>query len=150
MAWTDEAVATLRRLADEGRSARAIAAALGLGSRNAVIGKANRLGVRLNDGGRAAASAALPAAASVTVQKSPWRFAGAEVGEMRRVAFADIRGAVCRWPIGDPRTGDFAYCGLSPADGRPYCAGHCRIAYRPPDARAPRRSDQRRWRGLRA
>ena len=45
--WTDEAIDTLRRLALEGRSASSIAAALGAPSRNAVIGKANRIGVKL-------------------------------------------------------------------------------------------------------
>ncbi len=45
--WTDEAIDTLRRLALEGRSASSIAAAIGAPSRNAVIGKANRIGVKL-------------------------------------------------------------------------------------------------------
>ncbi len=54
---------------------------------------------------------------------------------MRRVRFEDIRQFECRWPLGDPRSEDFAYCGLTPAEGRSYCAGHCRIAYRPPAAR---------------
>ena len=55
---------------------------------------------------------------------------------MRRVSFADI-GEVncCRWPLGDPTGEDFAYCGLETAKGRSYCAGHCRMAYRPPGRR---------------
>ena len=53
MQWTAEAVEDLKRLALEGRSASAIAAALGVGSRNAVIGKASRMGVKLNGDGRA-------------------------------------------------------------------------------------------------
>jgi GcrA cell cycle regulator len=48
--WTPQAVETLRKLALEGRSAAWIAAALGAPSRNAVIGKASRIGVRLNGG----------------------------------------------------------------------------------------------------
>ena len=55
---------------------------------------------------------------------------------MRRVRFEDMRDRACRWPLGDPRSGDFAYCGLKSAEGRAYCAGHCRMAYRPPGARA--------------
>src|SRR5208337_443801 len=51
MVWTTEAIEVLRRLALEGRSATVIAAALGAASRNAVIGKANRIGVKLNGGG---------------------------------------------------------------------------------------------------
>ena len=65
-------------------------------------------------------------------------FAEAEVGEMRRVGFEDIRESICRWPLGDPMSGDFAYCGLKSANGRSYCAGHCRMAYQPPESRARR------------
>lgn len=155
MLWTDEAVESLRRLALAGMSASGIAAALGADSRNAVIGKANRIGVRLaggrggaapSGGGTRSSSAARPGSAvgrgAVPLQtrdrRSTWIFADAEVGDMRRVRFADIREASCRWPIGDPRAGDFAYCGLAPAHGRSYCAGHCRIAYRPPGERRDR------------
>src|ERR1700681_3948325 len=53
MLWTEEAVEILKRLAREGRSASVIALALGAPSRNAVIGKANRIGIRLNGDGRA-------------------------------------------------------------------------------------------------
>ena len=45
--WTDAAIETLRQMALEGKSASTIAAALGAPSRNAVIGKANRIGVKL-------------------------------------------------------------------------------------------------------
>ena len=68
-------------------------------------------------------------------RKAAWSFARAEVGEMRRVRFEDIRGLACRWPLGDPGSGDFAYCGLESAKGHSYCAGHCRMAYRRPEAR---------------
>src|SRR5579872_2760778 len=53
MLWTAETVEQMKRLALEGRSAAAIAATLGVGSRNAVIGKASRIGIKLNGGGRA-------------------------------------------------------------------------------------------------
>lgn len=157
MLWTNEAVETLKRLALEGFSAAGIATALGAESRNAVIGKANRIGIRLNGDGRASSRPPSTAAAGARklaapplpneVRKPAWTFANAEVGEMRRVRFADIRHFACRWPIGDPTQGDFAYCGLAPAEGRPYCAGHCRMAYRPPNARAGRGADEGRWSG---
>ncbi len=176
--WTDEAIDTLRRLALEGRSASSIAAALGAPSRNAVIGKANRIGVKLGGANCSAPGAAragaerprraiprseplaggrtLPRRAAIPrsepisgeraltpafsrerERKASWIFAGAEVGEMRRVGFADIEEVnCCRWPLGDPTEEDFAYCGLETAKGRSYCAGHCRMAYRPPNALA--------------
>jgi GcrA cell cycle regulator len=42
--WTEEAVEDLKRLYQDGMSMRAIAQALGATSRNAVIGKVNRMG----------------------------------------------------------------------------------------------------------
>jgi GcrA cell cycle regulator len=165
MPWTAEAVENLKRLALEGRSASAIAAALGAASRNAVIGKANRIGIKLDGDGRAAhhgktrtradrahwavtnvrpgASGSGSAVAREPERKTAWIFCQAEVGEMRRVSFDEICEFACRWPLGDPRTGEFAYCGLTPAKGQSYCAGHCRMAYRPPNAGASRSLRQR-------
>ena len=53
MLWTAEAVEDLKKLALEGKSASHISAALGVGSRNAVIGKASRIGIKLSGGGGA-------------------------------------------------------------------------------------------------
>jgi GcrA cell cycle regulator len=167
MLWTEEAVESLKRLALEGMSASVIAVALGAESRNAVIGKANRIGIKLSGGGRASTpgrnatvhrapsrvarlrdpATALNAAALRQLEpeaRPAWAFADAEVGEMRRLRFEDIRELACRWPIGDPRGGDFVYCGLTPVEGRSYCAGHCRMAYRPPNDRAGRSPQERR------
>jgi GcrA cell cycle regulator len=146
MLWTEESIEVLKKLALEGRSANVIAQALGAASRNAVIGKANRIGVRLNGDGRLSAPGSGPRRAR-RLPASPfsgdartrrpgrrnevWAFADAEVGAMRWVRFEDIRQAACRWPLGDPRCGDFAYCGLAPVQGHSYCPGHCRMAYRP-------------------
>jgi GcrA cell cycle regulator len=156
MLWTAEAVEDLKRLAFEGRSASVIATALGA-SRNAVIGKANRVGIKLDGDGRHArlggtrkgarrahwaVSHIKPSAGDhAALSRGPgsraaWMFGEAEVGEMQRVRFEEIREFACRWPLGDPRTGEFAYCGLTPAKGQSYCAGHCRMAYRPPNAAA--------------
>jgi GcrA cell cycle regulator len=154
MLWTDEAVEVLKRLAQEGRSASAIASALGSASRSAVIGKASRIGVRLNGDGRVAgpdaAGRAQPTPRLRPGERTPQRksafarFADAEVGVMRRLKFADIRASACRWPLGEPGSGDFAYCGLGAAAGLPYCPGHCRMAYRPASERSSGRRDAAR------
>ena len=137
-----------------------IAAALGAASRCAVIGKANRIGSSSMAAGaalrrvtsraswhrrsplRTRPAISPPPPFPTEVRTPAWPSPAVEVGEMRRVRFDDIRHFVCRWPLGDPRNGDFAYCGLTPAKGRPYCAGHCRMAYRPPNA-GPRASPAR-------
>jgi len=158
--WTEEAIEALTKLALEGKSAAWIAAALGAPSRNAVIGKAHRIGIKLNGWrtGPARERAAVerpqpteipklrpaprPRSARPPVPREQkrepsWVFAEAEVGIMRRIGFEAIRASECRWPVGDPRQEDFAYCGLEAAKGQSYCAGHCRVAYRPPKGRAP-------------
>jgi GcrA cell cycle regulator len=164
MLWTAEAVEDLKKLALEGKSASHISAALGVGSRNAVIGKASRIGIKLGGGERGPgtrkpgagrprwASAPYPrlsdhnhgsevaGVCGPLIKPEEGRAACAlgesEVGEMRRVRFEEIREFACRWPLGDPRSGEFTYCGLTPAKGQSYCAGHCRMAYRAPQPRA--------------
>ena len=123
--WTEAAIETLRQLALEGKSASSIAAALGAPSRNAVIGKANRIGVSLP----ATCTLRRPSAAGEHEQaaaagdrshkwcfmeagrcprlparrKPTWLFAEAEVGEMLKVGLkisakapADGRSAIQR------------------------------------------------------
>ena len=35
----------------------------------------------------------------------------------------------CRWPVGDPRSPDFRFCGCDAQEGLPYCVDHARVAY---------------------
>jgi GcrA cell cycle regulator len=35
----------------------------------------------------------------------------------------------CRWPVGDPRSPDFRFCGCTVHEGLPYCTDHARVAY---------------------
>jgi GcrA cell cycle regulator len=35
----------------------------------------------------------------------------------------------CCWPIGEPGTREFRFCGSEADPGRPYCAEHSAIAY---------------------
>jgi GcrA cell cycle regulator len=46
----------------------------------------------------------------------------------------------CRWPIGEPRSPDFHFCGKPHAPGRPYCEHHWEMAFQPP---RPRNHGQR-------
>ncbi|MGQ3673524.1 GcrA family cell cycle regulator [Xanthobacter sp. TB0136] len=46
----------------------------------------------------------------------------------------------CRWPIGEPGSESFHFCGARSTPGVPYCAHHARIAYQPvQDRRRDRR-----------
>jgi GcrA cell cycle regulator len=35
----------------------------------------------------------------------------------------------CRWPVGDPRSPDFRFCGCQVYESLPYCIDHARVAY---------------------
>lgn len=35
----------------------------------------------------------------------------------------------CCWPLGDPGTPGFHFCGATPLPGKPYCAEHAQLAY---------------------
>jgi GcrA cell cycle regulator len=42
----------------------------------------------------------------------------------------ELSNETCRWPISTPGQADFCFCGNTPIEGMPYCAGHSRLAYR--------------------
>lgn len=42
---------------------------------------------------------------------------------------ANLKPNQCRWPIGDPDSEDFHFCGKPVFVGKPYCYEHCRQAY---------------------
>jgi GcrA cell cycle regulator len=142
MSWTDERVTTLKKLWLDGLSASQIAKQLGGVTRNAVIGKVHRLGLS----GRAAPSQpARPAA--TTMPSAPRRVIAAEPAALPAVAqqpsvpafraeepgsatVLTLGAHMCKWPIGDPSTDGFTFCGRRSSEG-PYCGEHARIAYQP-------------------
>lgn len=85
MSWTDERIGTLKKMWEGGATASEIATELGGVSRNAVIGKAHRLGlkarpspVKANDKKKAAAPVKKPAPAPVRAAPAEPRAAPAE------------------------------------------------------------------------
>ena len=42
---------------------------------------------------------------------------------------AELKPNQCRWPIGDPDSNNFRFCGETVFPGKPYCYEHCRQAY---------------------
>jgi GcrA cell cycle regulator len=48
----------------------------------------------------------------------------------QRRSLLELDSETCRWPVHDPAGPDFFFCGAQSAAGRPYCAAHCRRAYR--------------------
>jgi GcrA cell cycle regulator len=52
-----------------------------------------------------------------------------------RCTLMQLTSRTCRWPIGDPRSADFCFCGATSVRGRPYCDFHLGVAYAPPQRR---------------
>ncbi len=51
------------------------------------------------------------------------------VPEHQRVSLLGLTEQTCKWPIGDPLTKDFYFCGQHAEGERPYCEFHSRRAY---------------------
>ncbi|WP_201159327.1 GcrA family cell cycle regulator [Rhodoplanes elegans] len=56
-----------------------------------------------------------------------------------RCTLLDLTSSTCHWPLGDPGSPDFFFCGGRTAEGLPYCGWHARIAYQPVDRRRDKR-----------
>ena len=166
MTWTDERVESLKKLWGEGLSASQIAAELGGITRNAVIGKVHRLG--LSGRAKSPASTAArprkarphthlmrvsrPAVRGNTALAHAYDFEPEPEPEVvdnviplgQRRTILELTEETCRWPIGDPGSTDFFFCGGQTGTGAPYCTYHSRVAYQPA---GDRRRDRRLFRG---
>jgi len=60
-----------------------------------------------------------------------------------RVTIVELKESMCRWPLGDPATSEFRYCG-SPTTSGPYCGYHGGLAYQPAQDRRRDRDRARR------
>ena len=51
------------------------------------------------------------------------------IPEDQRLSLLQLSEETCKWPIGDPLTPDFYFCGQHSEEGKPYCDFHSRRAY---------------------
>lgn len=58
----------------------------------------------------------------------------------KKLSLMELTERTCKWPVGDPATEDFWFCGLSVEQGKPYCEAHNSVAFQPMSARRDRRS----------
>lgn len=199
--WDNATLKKLKALTGKGLSTSEIGKRLGM-SKNAVVGKLNRLGWNLKAGGTAAAASAKldaaakkpakktvavkktaavkepaktkkapapkvavkkPAATSVkktapakttTVpaknEKTPAKSSAKGEKSLNKnlamhqriiqhsLEMANLKPNQCRWPIGDPDSENFHFCGETVFVGKPYCYEHCKQAYQfnPPKKKA--------------
>ena len=57
----------------------------------------------------------------------------------RKLTLMELTERTCKWPIGDPATDKFWFCGLPAQAGKPYCEAHVGVAFQPMSARRDRR-----------
>lgn len=131
--WTEDRVSRLKELWGSGKTAAQIAEELGDVTRNAVIGKANRLG--LSKPGRPRTAKPKPQMNRTVNRPIQPRPQMKEELPPEPLAPPPPPGALpqhrrCQFPIGHPGEDDFHFCDHETEQGKPYCAYHCRIAYR--------------------
>jgi GcrA cell cycle regulator len=56
----------------------------------------------------------------------------------RKLDLLQLTERTCKWPIGDPATNDFYFCGLPSQPGKPYCDAHVAVAFQPMSSRRDR------------
>ena len=149
MSWTYERVEKLKQLWDEGHTASRIATELGEVTRNAVIGKAHRLGLS----GRMASK---KSTGGITIirKKKVNLYKNQKIIDisptidepMNPTMFNDIKDGLCRWPLGEPDEIDFKFCGRSTKEGIVYCQAHYKQAYQPLSKVRERRKLKRKFR----
>jgi len=137
--WSDERVVKLINLFNAGLSASQIARNMGIGSRNAVIGKLRRLrrdgfvGAALNPPHKPIAATARPKvwhlAKNIKAKRvpPPKPIVYEKPASEFAVKLADITPNQCRFVEGDYRLGDMAeamMCGAQAPKGKSYCGHH--------------------------
>ena len=168
--WDNIMLKKLKALTGKGLSTSEIGKRLGM-SKNAIVGKLNRLGWNSKAGGAPVAdkavatkekksttkeavkkdkskkSAEVKKISSVSLKnkaikkqnkdsvESKSKKSGAKSLAMHQriiqhsLEMANLKPNQCRWPIGDPDSENFHFCGELVFVGKPYCYEHCKQAY---------------------
>ena len=144
--WTEERIASLRKLATKNLSSAAMAKILGCG-RNAVIGKLYRMGI-VNVRRYKIDTKSAVQKADTTAKKTgnPFYPRNTQVTEATEIDVKDeqpytgsgislheLTNSTCRWPHNTSVRGVFCFCGVleaNMAEERPYCREHTALAHR--------------------
>lgn len=132
--WPDDAVRKLKTYVAANWSYARMARKLKR-TRNQVIGKVHRLGLREpTTRERLAADNSLVMQIAAANRHRSQPFKGRPVKSKAWapdsvVALAELAEDGCRWPVGEPKAEGFGFCGCTKAGGYPYCDTHVRAAY---------------------
>lgn len=140
MAWNEERIALLRSYYAEGLSMSEIASRLGGVTRNAVIGKATRLGLhrayhnspmaRINTRPprRRTPPAPKPVSKAPTFPTAPVPSPAED--DIPTKTLMDLEPGDCRWRVDKPLGSDpYGFCAKETLPGLTFCEGHARRAY---------------------
>lgn len=145
--WTETRISVARALYNSGKSAAQVAQLIGGVSRNAVIGKIHR--DALSDpqrklphgstdqakGMRQPRKPRVRARGPIIRVKTPLKEAppppsviDQQIPAEQRRTLATLDNACCHWPVGDPQSPEFFFCGAPKTDDPdvPYCPTHQR------------------------
>lgn len=158
MSWTHERTELMKARWADGFSATQIADELGGGiTRNAVIGKVHRLNLTGRAKRPATPRVYKPRAARTQPLRTPAVLTPAEFARQQQilaeateaadlppdvsrhaVSLTQLTKDTCRWPLGDPQSPGFMFCGALPISTSPYCLRHAPMAYQPASERRAR------------
>ncbi len=139
--WSDDQVNRLKKLLELGCTAEQASVALGV-SRNAVIGKAHRMKIRLN--GRKPFTDLAPEVKVATrlkrvpdmqlkLSKATKLTAPRPMRdhEGKHYTVETVPRLACRWPYGAMVEGNFHFCGHEPVKDTSWCPFHANLVYTP-------------------
>jgi GcrA cell cycle regulator len=143
MEWNEETIARIQALWAEGLSTAEIGRRMGI-TKNAVVGKAHRLNlparpspIRRVPGEKSARRASIkrtvgPTLATLASSARPVPAPSRQPVVLRQVPSQPRpagRVSACCWPLGEPGTKDFRFCGDPTVPAKPYCEEHAALAY---------------------
>lgn len=142
-AWTEADIASLRAGIADGLSYRQVQRTrLPHRTRNSIIGKCFRLGIReamtpevhrqrSSQHNNAGKFAARMKRGLIRPPETAHVFDMTTKGEAMKTIMELRDGQHCKWPIGDPKSKAFGYCGEPQVPGEVYCCAHHKAAYEP-------------------
>lgn len=123
--WTEDRVERLKADVALNISATAIAARLSDDevtiTRNAVLGKLDRMGLKLNYRGVKTRTTPFRGLRTKEIERRKKK-----CGEFMGIPLLDLQPDQCRYPQGE---GPFLFCGQPQQEGQPYCDTHCAICF---------------------
>ncbi|WP_316171068.1 GcrA family cell cycle regulator [Bradyrhizobium sp. SZCCHNRI1058] len=146
--WTTHRLSIVQDLYNSGKTAAQIACLIGGVTRNAVIGKIHRTvekkpdfvdpsrmarrtftapttrpALRMRPEPKLGLRPPVPPEKQRPVAPAP--IIDATIPGEQRKTLPQLTNTCCKWPVGDPGTPDFFFCGMpKPDNGRPYCPAH--------------------------